>query len=182
MKVLGIDPSLNNTGFVLADLDMTTLEFKVSKMILSETSPTKVKSSRKNSDDLERARRHATTLTDLLKEADIVCAEIPVGSQSARAMASYGICIGLLATIETAMIQVTPSQVKEAAVGNKNASKQEMIDWAVNKHPEAMWLTRGGKVLNKNEHLADAVASIEAAMITEDFKSVIAMYKLVKAA
>ena len=81
------------------------------------------KTVRKNSDDLNRARKHSEILKEILKDVDIVMVEIPVGSQTARAMASYGICIGILSQIETAMIQVTPTEVKVAATGNKTATK-----------------------------------------------------------
>tara|TARA_R110000744_G_scaffold376175_2_gene490254 strand:- start:3829 stop:4377 length:549 start_codon:yes stop_codon:yes gene_type:complete len=182
MIVLGIDPSLSNTGFVLADLDMETLNYTVLDMYLSETTKTKTKSARVNSDDLERARKHATHLKRMISSADMVFCEVPHGSQSARAMASYGVCIGLLAVIEKPLIQVTAKQVKEAAVGDGTASKNDMILWAVSRHPDADWLKSKDRVLGKNEHLADAIASIEAGLLTEDFKSAIAMYKFMKAA
>ena len=50
----------------------------------------------------------------------------------------------------------------------------EMIDWAVQRHPEINWLTRTvhgtTELLNKNEHIADAVITIYAALKTDQFK------------
>lgn len=69
-------------------------------------------------------------MKELEKDVNMVVVEVPVGSQSARSMASYGICIGILASITKPMIQVTPTEVKMATVGSKTASKQDMIDWA----------------------------------------------------
>jgi hypothetical protein len=69
---------------------------------------------------------------------------------------------------------VTPTEVKLAATGNKNASKQEMIDWAVEAHPEASWLRHKRKGVMEltaaNEHLADALAAIYAGVLTDQFK------------
>jgi hypothetical protein len=52
-----------------------------------------------------------------------------------------------------------------------------MIEWAVAKHPDAPWLRRGGKLIAKNEHLADAVASIYAGLKTAQFASVLQMLR-----
>ena len=155
-------------------LNLDTGSFNIEVMDLVETSSSKSKQTRKNSDDLERAKQLFQSFTDITRSADLVCVEIPVGSQSARAMCSYGMCIGLLASVNTAMIQVTPSEVKVAATGNKNASKLQMIDWAVQYHPDAEWLQhkRGGntKLSLKNEHLADALGAIHAGILTNEFK------------
>jgi Holliday junction resolvasome RuvABC endonuclease subunit len=108
---------------------------------------------------------------------DIICVEIPVGSQSARAMASYGICIGVLASINKPMIQVTPTEVKVAATGNKSATKREMIIWAFSQNSSLKWLTRttnGDNILiDKNEHMADAMAAIKAGISTDEFKTIL---------
>lgn len=185
VRVLGCDPSLNNFGLVKATIDTDTFEVNIVDLNLSKPpkadSATK-KQVRKNSDDLRRAKFQADALRAAVSDATIVIVEVPVGSQSARAMASYGICIGVLAGIhDTAIIQVTPSEVKLTAVGTKTASKQEMIDWAVEKHPEANWLTRKLKgeikMTNDNEHLADAVAAIYAGMETDQFKGMVSMFR-----
>jgi Holliday junction resolvasome RuvABC endonuclease subunit len=137
--------------------------------------------SEKNSDDIERARKLHEGLHNFIQDADLVIVEVPVGSQSARAMASYGICIGIIASIDKPLIQVTPTEVKLAACGKKTASKAEMIDWATNQFPEANWIkhkSKGEWVLgNKNEHLADAVAAIVAGVKTDTFQQMNAFFK-----
>jgi hypothetical protein len=138
---------------------------------LIETTTGKNKRVRKNSDDLDRARAISSELKQSLKDVQMVFAEVPVGSQSARAMASYGISIGVLSAIAKPMVQVTPSEVKIAAVNDKTASKEEMIAWAVDLYPDFDWLERGGKKLNKNEHIADAIAAIHAGIKSEQFLS-----------
>ena len=176
LRVAGLDPSMKNFGMVKGNLDLDTGVFTDVQFKLQETSSDNKnkKTVRKNSDDLNRARLLYISMNDFLMDADMVFVEIPVGSQSARAMASYGMCIGVLGSIDQALIQVTPAEVKMAATGNKHASKVEMIEWATKLYPEASWLTEKRKgvlrFLNKNEHLADAIGAIHAGVRTDEFK------------
>jgi Holliday junction resolvasome RuvABC endonuclease subunit len=171
IRVAGLDPSLNNFGIVMADLDLQTERLEVYAMLLIETENDAGKQTRKNSDDIRRAKQLVEGMNHAVAHSAAAFCEVPVGSQSARAMASYGICVGVLASCRPPLIQVTPSEVKIAAINCKTASKEEMIEWAVRKHPEAKWLTRGGKLVSKNEHLADALAAIYAGMRTPEWRS-----------
>lgn len=176
MMVLGIDPSLRNFGYALAELDLSTMQYEVKELLLIETEATKLKKVvRKNSDDLERCRAQFTALREMQKKAQIAFVEVPVGSQSARAMMSYGACVALLASVDVPLIQLTPTEVKMASVGTRDATKREMIDWAAGKFPRADWLRKAGRLIDKNEHLADAVASINAGLVNEDFRALVAM-------
>ena len=181
IKIVGIDPALRNFGFAQATLDVHTLEYTIDNLILVESEGEAGKVVRKNSDDLRRASALYGGLLLATTGATLAIAEVPVGSQSARAMASYGICVGVLAACPVPLIQVTPSEVKLAAVGHKQAAKEEMIEWAMAKHPAANWLMRKvkGALVPKldNEHLADACAAIEAGLRTDQFKQAIAMYR-----
>lgn len=179
VEIASFDPSLRNWGCVSATLDLSTETVTITGMNLIETAEdaSAKKGVRQNSLDLASA----TSLSEGMREACldklIAFAEVPVGSQSARAMASYGICVGVLGGITIPLIQVTPAEVKKAAVGTSTATKREMIEWAVAKHPEAPWLTLGKgekmRYIDKNEHLADAVAAIYAGLKTAEFKSII---------
>lgn len=188
LNVVGVDPSLRNFGIATAVLDLDDMTFKITGMRLveSEDNAKKQKTVRKNSDDLRRAKLLHDGFMDACKDASFAFIEVPVGSQSARAMASYGICVGVLASCPIAMIQVTPVEVKLAGTGIKTATKDEMIEAAVAAHPYAKWLTRKLKgeaiLMNDNEHLADAVWAIQAGINTDQFKQAIAMYKHLKAA
>jgi hypothetical protein len=101
-------------------------------------------------------------------------------------MASYGICIGVLAACPVPMIQLTPTEVKLAMTGEKTATKEEMIAAAMKAHPYAKWMTRKYKgelgLLASNEHLADAVGAITAGIVTNEFKGMIAMMRSLQAA
>lgn len=95
-------------------------------------------------------------------------------------MASYGICIGIISAIQLPLIQVTPAEVK-MVTGHKNATKAQMIDWAVTNYPHDQWLTqkRNGVVtyVGKNEHLADALAAVHAGIDTDQFQQAKSLMK-----
>lgn len=179
MKVVGVDPSLRNFGLCAGTIDLSHEDFPFEleelKLVESESDKASKKVVRKNSDDLRRATKLQRTMTEFINkhEAQMVIVEVPVGSQSARSMASYGICIGVLASIRKPMIQVTPTEVKLSTVGSKTASKDAMIKWATQAYPDAAWLTRKVKgevtFVAKNEHLADSVAAVHAGILTEPF-------------
>ncbi len=181
LRVAGLDPSMKNFGMAKGLLDLETGILEVQALLLQETLPDNKnkKTVRKNSDDLCRTRLLYRAMAGFLEDIDMVFVEIPVGSQSARSMASYGMCIGIIGSIDHALIQVTPTELKMAATGNKNAAKVEMIEWATKLYPEASWLTekRNGvlRFLNKNENLADAIASIHAGVKTDEFLNARAM-------
>ena len=179
MKVLGVDIGLANTGLAFATINKDKIVVNDLQLITTEKS--KNKSFYRNSDDLQRARSISIPLEEALHGIDMVFVEIPVGSQNARAMAAYGICIGVLSWVGAPLIQVRPVDIKEKTVGSKTASKQEMIDWAVATHPKAPYLRQSnGKILKANEHLADAIGAIHTGVQTDEYKSVVAMAEKVK--
>lgn len=182
VNILGIDPALRNFGIAVGQYDTETKDFDVQKLVLISSESDHLKKVRKNSEDLERARQLVHGTEKIIKEEKSIYAfvEIPHGSQSARAMASYGICIGILASLSIPIIQVTATENKVAATGHKTASKEEMIKWAMKKFPNAPWLTRKfkGKVLpiEKNEHLADACGAINAGIKTDEWRNISAVF------
>ena len=177
IRVVGVDPSMSNFGLAIGTLDLETDKLDIHGLTLVETKAGgNKKTVRVNSDDLRRANEIWRTAKPIIEQAHMVFCELPVGSQSGRAQTSYGICIGVLACVDKPLIQVTPNEIKHY-VGNKlTTSKEEIIQWATQKQPNAPWLRRkqsGKEVLvNKNEHLADAVASIYTGMQTDQFRQV----------
>lgn len=178
IRVLGEDPSMRNWGIAVADIvvdvDNMSYAVQVLDLILVETESSKdvKKTVRRNSDDLDRAQlihEKRNEAYDKYKP-DISFVEVPVGSQSARAMCSYGICVGVLGAREEPIIQMKPDEVKLAGAGDKYATKEEMIHWATITHPDAPWMVRAGKFIAKNEHLADALAAIYAGLKSDQFK------------
>lgn len=177
ITVIGIDPSFVNMGFARATVDLNTLKIDVTNLLLLKTESQGGKAVRKNSDDLRRAKELHDTLITQCKGCVIAMIEVPVNSQSARAAWTLGIALGVLAACPIPIIQLSPLQVKLASVGHKQASKQEMINWAVKMYPNAQWAKRKGVPIQSNEHLADAVGAIHAGIKQDDFQQLRAVLR-----
>lgn len=177
VNLLGLDPSMNNWGIAVATwceddgLVITHLDVIQPKELKTKA--------RKNAKDVYHAEQLVMRLGPYLDNVDIVVAEVPVGSQSAAAMKGYGMCIALVAminqSIDRPVIQVSPQDVKEV-VGNPEATKKEVVDWAYDLHPEANWPTyKRNKIDNisyaKAEHMADSIAALYAGSYTETFSN-----------
>jgi Holliday junction resolvasome RuvABC endonuclease subunit len=179
VRVLGIDPSLTHTGFAWVELDLESMEFVVTGLQLVKTKG--AENVRKSADDMRRAGELGDALRVARQSAALVFAEVPSGAQNARSAFANGVVLGTLATAAAPLIQVSPAEVKKAAVGKLNASKAEMIAWATTQHPEAPWLTRRVKgqsrLLLDNEHLADAVAVVQAGLASDQFKQVLSLMR-----
>lgn len=172
LRVVGMDPSLRNWGIAKGILNLDTSEVKIQELIVINPVLPTGKQVRQNSLDLTSAQQLARYAIAAAKEAQAIFVEVPMGSQSARAMASYGICVGVLGALRASGIpffEVTPREVKMASVGSKVATKEAMINWARQTHPEAGW----PKAAAKAEHMADATAAIHAGLRTNEFKQLI---------
>ena len=181
LRVVGFDPSLRNWGVACGTLDTDTMKLIVKTVdVIQPVLPTG-KQVRQNSTDLESAFQLCKSAMEIAKQAQVIFAEVPVGSQSARAMASYGICVGVLGSLRACGIpffEVTPTEVKMATVGKKTASKAEMIRWATTEQPQATWpyyVEKGQQLLSqaKAEHMADAIGAIVAGLQTNPFKQAV---------
>jgi len=172
VRVAGIDPSLRNTGLAIMDIHSEDGSFyNMVGLHLLSTKPPKNKTQRKSSADFMAASEIASALRYQLAKNDVrvVFAEVPSGTQSARASFALGISLGIIASVVPAPIEVTPMQTKVHSIGIKTATKQEMIEWAVGQYPDAPWLRRGDKLLNANEHLADAIGVVHAGLMTPEW-------------
>lgn len=181
IKVLGLDPAFAAFGVVVAELNLDTLEIDILAMELLKTEKMAGKGYRVSSDNLRRAQSLNTGLLQHYPEASLVFSEIPQGSQSAKACTALGIAVGIVACCPLQIIEATAMEVKKASTGKKNASKQEMIEWATTLYPSAPWKTkiRKGELsfTNDNEHLADAIGVIHAGIETSQFKQVVEVLK-----
>lgn len=181
-RVVGFDPSLKNWGIAKGLLTKgSTHTLALHKVDVITPEVPKGKRVRQNRIDLEVVKQLCTAALKAAEGAQIIFVEVPVGSQSARAMASYGICVGILGALRATGIpffEVTPTEVKLAGAGTKTATKQEMILWAMSQHPEVVWPTykQNGKVLvteSKAEHMADATAAIYAGLRCDSFQQMV---------
>lgn len=178
IRILSIDSSLANTG--VAFCTYNGVDLKVSSIRLFTTSKSKVKTIRASSDTIARCRGTFRFLMECIEEFDpgVIIAETPSGSQSAASMRSYGATCQLLASLPIPPIEVTPIEVKTMSVGKKNASKKEMIDWAYNLYPDLDWFWHGGKLQNKNEHMADAIAIAYSGVGLPEFEKIESILKI----
>lgn len=183
LKVLGLDPSLNNWGIAAGTYDTITKKLTIKHVNVIKRLKDDSKRVRQNSKDLAAAQAILKGLQPYLVEKPVVFAEVPIGSQSARAMASYGICVGILGAIRatgTPFFEVTPTEVKLAATGDKNATKEDMIAYGLREHPVANWPRKndGTVVAGSAEHMADACGAIVAGLTGNEFQQLAAMQQL----
>jgi Holliday junction resolvasome RuvABC endonuclease subunit len=179
IPVVGFDPSLTHWGIAQAELDLITGELTTPHLKILEPDRIKIKSVRQNSKDLHEARQLAAAVFHAVQGAKAIFVEVPHGTQSARAMASYGVCIGILGSLLSQgvqLIEVSATEVKLAFVGKSTASKKEMIAEAVKLYPKANFPCHNGKLTLATEHVADAIAAIHAGVNTPLFQNLMKLY------
>ena len=185
LVLVGCDPSLRNWGLAKGIYDTETSTLKVTYLDLVNPVLPEGKQVRQNSKDISAAFQLYVDVRNFCEGAAAVFVEVPVGSQSARAMASYGICVGVLGALRGQGIpfyEMTPTEVKLAGFGKTTATKQQMITWAMNAHPEANWpvYNRLGKLQvseAKAEHMADAIGAIHAGLVSNTFQQYLTLIK-----
>lgn len=174
VTVMGIDPSLRNTGIAVMKVNTENGGVvDVVDLILTRTQPGP-KSQRRSSADFEAATIISSSIRNAVTQYSpkVVFAEIPSGTQSARASFALGITLGIMATMVPKPIEVTPQQTKLQSVGIRTATKGEMIEWATGAYPDAPWLRTGNlsRVMSCNEHLADAIGVVHAGLVTPEWE------------
>lgn len=188
IPVVGFDPSMTAWGIAESELDLTTGYLDTPRLrVLEPEKPTR-KQVRQNSIDLEVAEQLSKPVWAAAMKAKVIFAEVPVGSQSARAMCSYGMCVGILGSLRSAgfqIIEVTADEVKLALSGRKAATKKDMIDAGVGLYPDANWpraerdsvKRKKGEITDVAEHVADAIGAIHAGVNTPVFKNLIRLFQ-----
>lgn len=190
-RILGIDPGLRSTGIAVAEIDL--VQRAIGRVLAVDTLRTvrgKEKAVRKTSDDLNRALAQSARLAEITKGYGISAVAIEMATRTPYNAPnfSFGVMVGIVASLNRPIIQVLPHEVKIAATGDKNATKKEMIAWALEKtrrhkidwptssRPNYLALSFAGKhVALDAEHPADALATIEAALQTQQFALAISL-------
>ena len=181
ISVLGMDPSLNNWGLAFGQYFTDTNQIQINSIDVIQPASLEGKQTRTNSSDIYRASQLSQQARKACDGATAVFIEVPHGSQSSRAMASYGICIGILGSLKAQnqeFFEVTANELKLATTGQKGASKQAIIDRAIQNYPHINWpyQTQKGQtkvVTGKAEHMADAIGAIEAGILTPAFRQML---------
>jgi hypothetical protein len=180
IPVLGFDPSLKNWGMAEATLCLQTGQLSTPVLSLVQPIDLAGKQVRVNSNDLHRAEQLAEPVMAAARRAKAIFVEVPVGSQSARAMASYGICVGILGAVRALgipLIEVTATESKKIFAGSATATKREMIVKAYELYPDANFPMHNGKIPDKAEHMADAIAAIHSGVRTPMFQQLLRLFK-----
>lgn len=181
IPVAGFDPSMRNWGLALALLDLQEGHLTTPHLeVIKTAEEPKGKQVRQNSFDLEASEALAKRALEAARRSKAVFVEVPHGSQSASGMKGYGICIGVLGAIRAEgipIIEVSESESKKNFTGKRTATKDEMIQTAMQWYPQANWPMRGGKVVaGTAEHMADAIAAIHAGVHTPMFQNLMRLY------
>jgi len=127
-------------------------------------------------DDFDRTIQMVSAITSLLDKYKVkgIIAELPAGSQSARAAKMFGLSIGALSGItfceDISINFFTPGDVKKGFFGNRTASKDDMINKAISDFNLPTRMVKGAKKQRREiycgnvwfaegtfEHLADAI-------------------------
>ena len=188
IRVCGFDPSMRNWGMAVADLDLGSGLLDVPTLSIIQPRDEKSKQVRKNSKDLALAKQLFEGAYNTAKSCKVVFVEVPVGSQSARAMASYGVCVGVLGSLAglgITIVEVSPEENKKALTGIKYATKEAMISAAMAEYPTANWprQERNGATFKKGdlkaeaEHVADAIGAIHAGCATPTFQTLLKLLR-----
>lgn len=162
--VVGLDPALSNLGMVKAVVDGKSLKIvRILDMRLVKTIPTGEKGVIKNHDRMRRGRELLQEIRNFCYDTTMTFAEIPEGAQDANAAMALALVMGVLCACPNRLVEVRPREVK-AITGFPTADKEKMRQWAYDRYPTAPWKVHSGKKTKDNEHLADAVATVEAGL------------------
>jgi Holliday junction resolvasome RuvABC endonuclease subunit len=163
--VLGLDPSLCNLG--IAAVEILPVGERVIEALVIRTEPSPKKRRLLVGED--DARRVAELVGGFRAavarhQPAALVIEAPAGSQhakSARALGlAFGAMIGAAKMLDLPLAQVTVQEVKRAACGRKDGSKDDVIAAMEARYPGIVWPSPAGVV----EHAADAIAAVVAAL------------------
>ena len=184
--ILGIDPGLRSTGFAAAEIDKSAGSIvRVLQIGTIQTEPQTARKVRKTSDHLRRAREQANAILSVIDRhnVSVIAFELSTVTPYTHPTFSFGVMTGIVAALGRPIIQVLPHEVKFAACRNTRATRRDIIAWALAKTAgdNLTWPTTartnslrltylGRNVTNAAEHPADALAAIEAALATEEFR------------
>lgn len=177
-KILGMDPSFSNWGLAAMVYESKSGSLSLAKLDVAHPPTDDSKQVRQSSKDLERASYLLEKINSYLPYVDVICIEVPHGSQSARASLGAGVCLGLIAALKLLtnkpIICVNAGETRKEITGKASATKQQAIDWAYGKYPGDLWpKQKGTLVASKAEHMADAIAAVHAGVKTENFKMLV---------
>lgn len=180
----GLDPSLTGSGMCRMSYDLVTGDLELLALHLEETAPSPKKIGvRPSSDALRRSSELAQAYRSFFRDVAMIFTEVPSGGQDYKAVHSFGITVGHLGFLRCykPLIEIQPNETKILSTGIKNADKPEILEWAVNRWPDAAWIRQKFKgslrLVAKNHNMADACAVVVAGTQLEEFRRSVAMMR-----
>ncbi len=185
ITVLGLDPGFGNTGYAIAEVDPAAPAIsRVVEVGLVEHRPETTGQVSRPSDDLRRAREQWDVISQLITRENVAVLAIEMTSRSQYPACAFGfgVMTGMVAALKLPVVEVYPRQVK-AVTGDSMATKGDIIAWALNtfgrrvkgwptsSRPNSLSMKLHGKhVAPSAEHPADALATIAAALRSDQFQ------------
>lgn len=181
--MMGVDPGFRNTGFAIAKVQARSSVIKhvIAVGLINTEGRTDVRIS---SDKYRRACELSHRLQYVADhyKVDVIACEFSSRSATKYARFDFGVMCGVIAGLGMPLFEVSPQQVKQAATGSRTASKKEVIEWALEatRQCRGSWPTthvpnkmglmfKGRMVASYAEHLADALAAIQACIQTPEW-------------
>jgi Holliday junction resolvasome RuvABC endonuclease subunit len=165
MIVLGIDPSLCNTGLAVVELLPDGERVLKTSVIRTAPSP-KQRHILVGDDNARRVAEIARGIDGLIHEFNptAIVFEAPAGSKGAKAARALALSVATVVTIATLrrlpLVQVQPLDVKRAVCGRKGAGKEDIIVELERRFPDIQWPEPPSVV----EHAADAIGAVLACL------------------
>lgn len=168
MIVLGIDSGLATFGLSAVELTPESERLVFVDILTTEPSPKKLNVLA--SDDLaRRVRELAKALREKIQaySPGAIALESPSWPRNAGAAAKMGASFGMVYAMaqeyRLPIVQASPQAIKKAVVGNKSASKDEVICAIERRFPDVAWPSRAALW----EHGADAIGVVVACLGTD---------------
>jgi Holliday junction resolvasome RuvABC endonuclease subunit len=199
MKVLALDASFRNYGYVVLKKDHVDAPFiplhgKVIRAAIY-TKGDLAKRKKIKKDKLLKTDNHLNAIQEIFSELmvlnafekfDAIIAERVTGAQDYHSARSFGAADGILACL----IAVTglpfyrygSVAIKKAFTGNPAAEKIDMINEAATRYPDfaenyfPKSSKKGNMYAGITEHIADALATIDAALLDPHFIKLVEEY------
>ena len=182
--ILCLDIAMRNIGAAILQWNTVALDFVSGSVLVTDAA---TKEDRKEHTKASLYVKDSAYLYEQLhklvagKEIGLIAGELPLGAQSASAAMCLGVCWGLMGSLIASFdnipyVWVTPTEVKKAMCSKKTATKEEMMNCAGFLYPDSLVpFMRHGKLLNRYEHVADAIGVSLAIRQTTEFKHYVAL-------
>jgi len=158
---LGLDPSIRATGYSVIDVDQDNI-VKCGCIVTVPDNNFRLKSEQY----VSNVRYISDTILSIIEEykPNIICMELPAGSQNASAATktalTIGAIIGIYRTLNIPVANITPRGLKKAVTGNSSASKDDIIKAVTDKYLLAANFDKWTK--KTKEAVADSIAAYMA--------------------